>query len=181
MSAPPCTPEQLELLKSVERLIPYMLRKIGGQKLVDDEDVRQIVWEHLVRAVRTWDPAGGRKWSSYASHAIILGARHEWMRARAKKRGGSGVGKNRKEGAPSLPRHTDIEPLEAVLAAPELPSRFDFEPDLSALTPKQRDVVTLLLRGYSRSDVGRITGRSRQAVSLLWNDARKRLEARRAD
>ena len=58
----------------------------------------------------------------------------------------------------------------------EVVRKLSVESVFSALTPKERDVSSLIAQGYSFSSIAEMRGCSHQAVSCMWKRIKKKIK-----
>ena len=58
----------------------------------------------------------------------------------------------------------------------EVVRKLSVEAVFSALTPKERDVSSLIAQGYSFSRIAEMRGCSHQAVSCMWKRIKKKIK-----
>ena len=150
-----------EKIESNEKLIYHTVRKYFPE-LVSDEDILQIGRIGLWKACEHFCPERGLTFSTFAVACIRHEIRNELHARCAKRRSGDVV---------SLDEQLELRPhdtgghtrIDCLVGAPDV-GWVDLSGFLSRLTPKQRELVTLRLSGYSFAEVDRIRGTSRNTT-----------------
>ena len=135
-----------QLFQEHHRIAYHIVNKCGRWKpFVDREDMRQIALAAVWEAAQAFDPARGVKFVTFAGEYVKSAIRHEVERHLAKKRGGSGTGK---EGRPtcrpavrvSMVKRESGDPIDELTYHPDPTAAMDGE-DMDAARQSLLDGV----------------------------------------
>jgi RNA polymerase sigma factor (sigma-70 family) len=165
------TPEQQKLVEDNHSLIYQFLHKLN----LDIEEFYGIAAIGLCKAALSYKESWKIKFSTHAYYVMNAEIKNEFIRLGAKKRTGDTVSLDA-----LVPGAVDLTVGETLYGA-DTPYTVAVANDLlgfiEQLPRKQREVVWLTMQGYKATEIHKPYGKTRQAASLLLNNARREIRA----
>lgn len=141
----------------------WIVGAVGKRLRVKDEDARSEAVLYMIQCLDRFDPSKGVKWETYAYKNVYLYMSRTMKTKQEKEKLTVEV-----EEFTYTPSPDNVEE--------EVVRKLSVEAVFSALTPKERDVSSLIAQGYSFSRIAEMRGCSHQAVSCMWKRIKKKIK-----